>query len=124
MIAIKPENVMRRAHPEIIDSIAEGETNLTLSLSIPAELIFFQGHFPNAPILPGVVQLDWALYFAHQFFHIKREEFLHIDQLKFTQVIKPNATLFLELKLEGEVLTFKYFNRDSGVVHSLGKIRK
>lgn len=112
-------------YPEIIDKVEQKQehepTNIILRLFIPVQIVFFQGHFPNAPILPGMVQVDWAIFFAHKFFKVRPEMFLHIEQLKFTAVIKPNITLFLALKLENDTLTFKYFNDD--VVYSMGKIK-
>lgn len=38
-----------------------------LDLLIQPDLFWFQGHFPNFPILPGVIQLDWALDFAGRY---------------------------------------------------------
>ena len=41
--------------------LTQTETSVSLALTIAADLDYFRGHFPNAPILAGVVQLDWAV---------------------------------------------------------------
>lgn len=115
---------MNTKYPQILDKTEENKTSIVLRLLISTDIIFFQGHFPGTPILPGITQYDWALYFAQKYFNIKREEFLYIEQLKFTKAITPDTTLSLEIKLEDCTLTFKYFNSVDGVVHSLGKIKK
>jgi 3-hydroxyacyl-[acyl-carrier-protein] dehydratase len=108
-------------YPEIIETLQNDPNNITLRLRIPAEIIFFQGHFPNTPILPGVAQVDWAIFFAHKFLGIDPQKCLNIEQIKFTKVIKPNSKISLEVKLENNTLHFKYFNDD--IIYSKGKIK-
>jgi len=110
-------------YPKIIAKVEHEDKHkhITLCLLIPAEIIFFEGHFPNMPILPGMVQVDWAIFFASKFFDVTPEMFSHIEKLKFTAIIKPNQKLFLNLMLENNILTFKYFN--DNVIYSTGKIK-
>ncbi|KAB2840154.1 MAG: AMP-binding protein, partial [Burkholderiales bacterium] len=49
--------------PEVMARRREGET-LVLQLRVAPELDFFAGHFPSQPILPGVMQVHWAIHFA------------------------------------------------------------
>ncbi|MCX5539673.1 AMP-binding protein [Paraburkholderia sp. CNPSo 3076] len=73
---------------------AEGRT---FELRVPHALVHFAGHFPGLPILPGVVQVDWAMRFARDWVPGVRA-LASIDQLKFTMPVAPGALLKLVLK--------------------------
>lgn len=77
-------------------------------LTAPRDLLYFDGHFPGAPILPGVVQIDWAIAYGRQCFNLP-PVFLGIHALKFQQVITPELPVTLELVHEQSksCLTFK-----------------
>jgi 3-hydroxymyristoyl/3-hydroxydecanoyl-(acyl carrier protein) dehydratase len=58
----------------------------------------FAGHFPGAPLLPGVVQVDWAMRFAARIFDLG-EIWASDIRIKFRRPIRPTGPLVLELKL-------------------------
>jgi 3-hydroxymyristoyl/3-hydroxydecanoyl-(acyl carrier protein) dehydratase len=65
-------------------------------LRVPPTLAHFAGHFPGTPILPGIVQLDWAIRFAAE--HVPGvRELASIERLKFTAPVRPGALLALRL---------------------------
>jgi 3-hydroxymyristoyl/3-hydroxydecanoyl-(acyl carrier protein) dehydratase len=81
----------------------------TLALRIPLDLIYFPGHFPQAPILPGAVQVAWALAFATT--RLGTPLRCHvIEALKFQQLLRPGdrADLTLRHDLERHKLHFAY----------------
>jgi acyl-CoA synthetase (AMP-forming)/AMP-acid ligase II/3-hydroxymyristoyl/3-hydroxydecanoyl-(acyl carrier protein) dehydratase len=67
-----------------------------LELTAPSNLLYFDGHFDVAPILPGVVQVEWAIHYGRQYFPLP-PQFKGINALKFQQVIQPNQPVRLEL---------------------------
>ena len=75
------------------------EHGVKLTLSVPAALAFFPGHFPVHAILPGVVQIDWAIHFGRQHFPLL-PVFRKMEALKFQAIIEPEQeiTLLLEHK--------------------------
>ncbi|OGB23132.1 MAG: AMP-binding protein [Burkholderiales bacterium RIFCSPLOWO2_02_FULL_57_36] len=77
-------------------------------LTAPRNLFYFDGHFPGAPILPGVVQIDWAIAYGRKCFDLP-PVFLGINALKFQQVIHPEQAVTLELVHEQSksCVTFK-----------------
>jgi hypothetical protein len=88
-------------------------------LYIPANLNWFDGHFPGQPVLPGVVQIDWAIYYAKQL-GFETNSFLDIPRVKFSAIIEPEAVLRLTLEKNSHGLRFLY--RSAAVVHSQGTI--
>jgi 3-hydroxymyristoyl/3-hydroxydecanoyl-(acyl carrier protein) dehydratase len=68
-----------------------------LSLVIPADLEYFDGHFPGAPIVPGVVQIGWALELASRYLDV-RGDCVGMEALKFQRVMVPGLVVELTLR--------------------------
>lgn len=92
-----------------------------LEIVAPANLLYFDGHFDVAPILPGVVQVDWALHYGRQYFGMPAR-FKGMNQLKFQHVIEPEQPVQLELRCDaaGQGLRFSYSS--AAGQHSSGRI--
>jgi 3-hydroxymyristoyl/3-hydroxydecanoyl-(acyl carrier protein) dehydratase len=83
---------------EGVEVLAEARNghDLYYELRVPPTLIHFAGHFPGLPILPGIVQLDWAIAFAAE--HVPGvRDVASVDRLKFTAPVRPGALLGLTL---------------------------
>lgn len=97
-------------------------TKLRLELLVPADLACFSGHFPQHPILPGVVQLAWAVHFAAANFDCA-PAYQQMAGIKFQRIIGPGQQLALELDFDegkGE-LAFRYLDTEG--VYSSGRLR-
>lgn len=92
-----------------------------LEIIVPQNLLYFEGHFPIAPVLPGVVQVDWAIHFGRQYFSLPAI-FCGIQTLKFQQVISAETPVHLELiyQSQKQSLQFRYFS-DAGQ-HAGGRV--
>lgn len=64
---------------------------------IDASLPQFAGHFPDQPILPGVVQVDWAIRLAQQL-GLGDESIKQLEVVKFQHLVMPPVTLRLTLE--------------------------
>ena len=82
-------------YPDVISKDTAGDKK-HLTLKVPADLYYFNGHFDQGSILPGVVQVKWAEHFGRQLFDLDGE-FQRLETLKFQQVIVPDAVINLEL---------------------------
>jgi 3-hydroxymyristoyl/3-hydroxydecanoyl-(acyl carrier protein) dehydratase len=83
-------------HPEIV-GLVRSEEQATLKLIVPEELLYFRGHFPGFAILPGVVQLDWAIQYGREHFALGAV-FANAIRIKFRKPIRPNHQLTLSIK--------------------------
>jgi UDP-3-O-[3-hydroxymyristoyl] N-acetylglucosamine deacetylase/3-hydroxyacyl-[acyl-carrier-protein] dehydratase len=71
---------------------------------------FFQGHFPNNPVMPGVLQIEAMAQVGGIFALSKVEDpelystyFMKIDGVKFKQKVLPGDTLVFRLHLESPI---------------------
>ena len=79
-----------------IRGVRRTDERVDLHLQIPESLFYLQGHFPGFPILPGVVQIDWAVRYGRQYFPIGAAPAKTL-QVKFRKPIRPNQQIDLAL---------------------------
>ena len=74
---------------------------VVIDLVVTRQLVHFAGHFPDLPIVPGVVQIDWAI--AHARRHLPlRGQFTALENIKFLALVLPDARLELTLAWDDE----------------------
>ena len=106
--------------PTILARHRDGD-ELSIQISVEKELEWFEGHFPGFPVLPGVVQLHWAVDFARQEFGIESVP-ADVLRLKFKSVITPPLVIDLKLVRTGpDEVRFDYTSADAQ--HSEGRLR-
>jgi len=96
--------------PTVADVVhAAGSSSLACRVQIPYELALFDGHFPAAPIVPGVTQVGWAVDIARDRLQVTGR-FRGIAAAKFRRLVQPGLDLVLNLRHEPAVgqLRFEY----------------
>jgi len=113
-----PDHRPRRPHLRVLEQQAQ---RVLLELTVPPDLLYFDGHFSVAPVLPGVVQVDWAIAYGRDYLALTGA-FAGINALKFQQMIRPLQPVQLELvhDTNKNSLNFRYFS-DAGA-HASGRI--
>ncbi len=83
----------------------EGENKLTAMKNVSFNEPFFQGHFPNYPVMPGVLQVE-AMAQAASLLMLRRAEnagklgfFMSADRVKFRKPVLPGDTLIISAEL-------------------------
>lgn len=114
-----PSPPQRPTMPEVTELLRTGE-EARLSLRVPENLLYFEGHFPHAPILPGVVQTDWALALGRRCFALP-PRFLGVAALKFQRVITPGATVTLELQYDAAKAALSFRLHSGSGQHASGR---
>ena len=96
--------------PTLLD-LEVAQSNASINIHVPAELSWFEGHFPDQPVLPGIVQIDWAGKIGKAIF-ADLGMFTQLSNIKFNNMILPNTLLSLELVYVSEkgILKFHFFN--------------
>lgn len=99
---------------------ADGEWQL--ELDVPLDLAHFTGHFPQTPVLPGVVQIDWAQQLARQLISDLPPRFCGMEVLKFQQLVRPGDRLQLSLRFDNTRGKLYFAYRNGEAACSSGRI--
>ena len=93
----------------------------TLTARIPLELVHFTGHFPSFPLVPGVVQLGWALQEARSRGLCKGDT-QRIENLKFQQFLRPADVCTMTLKWDNEKHKLYFSVRTGETMTASGRV--
>jgi acyl-coenzyme A synthetase/AMP-(fatty) acid ligase/3-hydroxymyristoyl/3-hydroxydecanoyl-(acyl carrier protein) dehydratase len=105
-----------------VERLLEQESHRVLmELTVPADLLYFNGHFEGAPILPGVVQLDWAISYGRRYFALA-PQFLGMLGLKFQRVITPGMVVQLELLHDPQKSSLAFRMFSAAGQHASGRV--
>lgn len=109
------------ARPFVTGAPLRQGATATISLRIQPDLACLRGHFPGLPVVPGAIQLGWALEFGVAFLGA-RAVLRAVRTVKFERIIQPGRSIRLHLSTEpgSDALRFEYAS-DSGR-HSIGRI--
>ncbi|MFC3458338.1 AMP-binding protein [Massilia haematophila] len=120
LLALLDGAAERPRHPAL-RLLEQEPARVLLELTVPAELLYFDGHFTVAPVLPGVVQVDWAIHYGRHYLGLPGG-FAGINALKFQQMIRPGQPVRLELVHDAAKgsLNFRYFS-EAGA-HASGRV--
>ncbi|WP_145999226.1 AMP-binding protein [Oceanicoccus sp. KOV_DT_Chl] len=104
-----------------VAAVEQQQNEVKLDLKINPSLRYFDGHFDDKPILPGVVQVDWAINYGRQYFTVGGE-FMRLEVIKFHEFIEPGDQIELSIihQQEKGKLVFQYSS--SKGIHSSGRI--
>ena len=106
--------------PEVLEQV-ETAGEWSLQLAVPADLAYFSGHFPKAPVLPGVVQVEWALQLGQQLLDLPGK-FAGMEVLKFQQLVRPGDEIQLHLRFDRERGKLYFAYRNDTATCSSGRI--
>ena len=97
------------------------ENGIILTISVPKDLAYFNGHFDQIPIVAGVVQIHWAVHYAKQYLGLMAE-FKDMENIKFKELILAEQPIKLELHYteNTQKLVFSYYS--DSVEYSSGRI--
>ena len=111
---------MERMQPEVLSSQSK-PGRLAIDLRVPEALACWPGHFPEQPIVPGVLQLQWAME-AIESWEGALPRVSRIDALKFKSVLLPGQQAQLNISRETKPTGYRFELRREAVVFSSGRL--
>lgn len=107
--------------PDGVRWLEQGPTQARVELVANEGHAAFAGHFPAAAILPGVVQLDWAINLARQAFAIAAPV-CRLEVLKFQAPVLPGLLLEATLEWDQALMRLMFQYRSSQGKHASGRV--
>lgn len=120
-----PESLLRarfdRRVPEfrVLEKHAAG---VVVELWVSPTAPYFAGHFPGAPVLPGVAQIDWLVWLARELLAVDGG-FAGLDAAKFRRIIPPGSRLRVSLAHDAARRSTGYQINAGGELCASGRIR-
>ena len=97
--------------PEVLSELS-GSDFVERACRVPLDLICFPGHFPGVPVVPGVLQFDWAMELVAQHLgHAPRVA--EIELLKLTSPLRPGQRFRLHIRIATDAtVEFKLWSKE------------
>jgi 3-hydroxymyristoyl/3-hydroxydecanoyl-(acyl carrier protein) dehydratase len=95
--------------------------SLHCRVRMPYDLAIFDGHFPAIPIVPGVVQVGWAVGLARSHLQLGGD-FSGIAATKFRRLVQPGMSLALTLDHQPGSGQLRFDYSYDGAVVSTGRV--
>jgi acyl-coenzyme A synthetase/AMP-(fatty) acid ligase/3-hydroxymyristoyl/3-hydroxydecanoyl-(acyl carrier protein) dehydratase len=99
------------------------DTSVAVELLIPGESEYFDGHFPEFKLLPGVAQIELVVRLAAG--HFKTGIYVSkAKRIKFSNVIVPDSIIRVELAYNAQAgsVTFKITSPGGETIHAAGAL--
>lgn len=114
------ERLFKDTNPTVL-SVRKSENQVELELFVPESTVYFDGHFPGRPILPGVAQVDWAARLGKSHLQLSGD-FQKLEAVKFYDFIEPDAKVKLTLQYKPEKGKLYFSFEGNERRHSSGRI--
>ena len=95
-----------------ITKVSSDANSAQVTLIVDERLTWFDGHFPDHKVLPGVVQIDWAGKLAKALF-VQAGRFHQLTNIKFKSMVMPGTAMQLALHYNAvkQSVTFNFSNQ-------------
>jgi 3-hydroxymyristoyl/3-hydroxydecanoyl-(acyl carrier protein) dehydratase len=106
--------------PEVLEEY-RSEDAFEQRIRIPQQLECWPGHFPGHPVVPGVLQVHWAIALAGRWMGAA-PAVRRIEVLKFKQLLVPGRELTLRVTRGPRPESFHFELADGDEIFSTGRV--
>jgi acyl-coenzyme A synthetase/AMP-(fatty) acid ligase len=106
--------------PKVLNK-QEQAGEICLSCELGSDLMFFEGHFEEQAILPGITQVHWAAKYGQDYFAIKGH-FIRLEAVKFQQLLTPGQPFLLQLRFDKDKAKLHFTFKSEQGIHSSGRL--
>ena len=96
--------------------------NTSLLLEIPADLGYFEGHFPGNPVFPAVAIIDATTEAIRTIQHVDSVYITTILSAKFMDLIRPSDVVLIEVSNVGSRWTAQWIKSEKRVAEVILQI--
>ena len=109
-----------QTEPRVL-AVEQVDNAVLIRLHVQPDLCWFAGHFPDLPLLPGVVQTTWAVEFGRRYLSLP-PQFRYLGNMKFMRFILPDTRLELRLHYLPAKCELSYEYTQGAALCSSGRI--
>lgn len=102
-------------------AVTQQDEVVHIRLLVQPELCWFVGHFSEQPLLPGVVQTNWAIEFGRRYLSLP-PQFRYLSNMKFMRFILPGTQLTLRLQYVPAKSELHFEYHDGTAVCASGRV--
>lgn len=95
----------------IILNRVEKENTITYQLFFYKNCNFFNGHFTDFKLVPGVVQMFWAKEFANYHYNLRLGQG-QWKKIKFSNIIQPDSIINLKLEKTNTQVNYEFYSEN------------
>lgn len=96
--SLQPPPASLEDRPEVLETVRDA-TSVQRRCRVPESLSCWPGHFPGAPVVPGVLQIDWAMDAASALLG-DLPRIREMDRVTFREPLRPGDGFWLRVDLE------------------------
>ncbi len=108
-------------YPIVRDAAIDQDGAAVATVDVPPDCPFMDGHFPGAPILPGVAQL-WVVARSWEAATGKAVRLSAVRRMKFTARVVPGTVLDVRIEPVGPGGRVAFTLKDARVTYSTGEL--
>jgi hypothetical protein len=101
---------------------SDAETRCVFEVHVPANYVYFEGHFPEHPILPGAAQLSDMVLPCVRSARPELGALTHMTRLKFSERISPDDTIEVHLHWRGTEPALEFALRRASTLCAAGRL--